>query len=127
MTITTLDKIIEVNEEEIPEEIKEMPQWVLWRAEWDSKQQQYKKVPYSTQGYKASSTNTNTWVKFQDVVSLFDSDKQYNGIGFVLSNNDNYICLDVDDVVNINIGQLETDIEIEMNVLKNLDISQIRE
>ena len=26
---------------EIPEEIKALPQWVLWRAEWDSKQQQY--------------------------------------------------------------------------------------
>lgn len=123
MAITTLDKIVEVNALEIPEEIKELPQWVLWRAEWDSKQQQYKKVPYSTQGYKASSTNTNTWVKFQDVVSLFDSDKQYNGIGFVLSNNDNYICLDVDDAVNPNTGQLQTDLAIEMTELTYCELS----
>jgi len=123
MALTTLDKIVEVNALEIPEEIKELPQWVLWRAEWDSKQQQYKKVPYSTQGYKASSTNTNTWVKFQDVVSLFDSDKQYNGIGFVLSNDDNYICLDIDDAVNLNTGQLQTDLAIEMTELTYCELS----
>ena len=58
MAITTLDKIIEVNALEIPEEIKALPQWVLWRAEWDSKQQQYKKVPYSYDGNYAKSTTS---------------------------------------------------------------------
>ena len=36
-------------------------------------------------------------LEFQDVVSLCDSGEQYNGIGFVLSKDDNYICLDIDD------------------------------
>lgn len=107
MAITTLDKIIEVNEEEIPEELKQLDKWVLWRAEWIEKQQVYSKVPYSTDGYKASSTNVSTWLEFQDAVSL--SDEQYNGIGFVLSNDDNYICLDIDDAVNPDTGQLQTD------------------
>jgi len=29
VAITTLDKIIEVNEEEIPEELKQLDKWVL--------------------------------------------------------------------------------------------------
>lgn len=60
MAITALDKIIEVNEEEIPEELKQLDKWVLWRAEWIEKQQVYSKVPYSKDGYKASSTNVST-------------------------------------------------------------------
>ena len=35
MAIKEKDKIIEVNALEIPEELKELPQWVLWRAEWN--------------------------------------------------------------------------------------------
>ncbi|MEB8097767.1 phage/plasmid primase, P4 family [Staphylococcus xylosus] len=123
MAITTLDKIIEVNEEEIPEELKQLDKWVLWRAEWIEKQQVYSKVPYSTEGYKASSTNVSTWLEFQDVVSLCDSDEQYNGIGFVLSDDDNYICLDIDDAVNHDTGQLKTDLAIEMTELTYCELS----
>ncbi len=50
MAIKEKDKIIEVNTLEIPEELKELPQWVLWRAEWNNKRQQYEKVPYSLVG-----------------------------------------------------------------------------
>lgn len=121
MAITTLDKIIEVNEDEIPEELKQLDKWVLWRAEWIEKQQVYSKVPYSTDGYKASSTNVSTWLEFQDVISL--SDEQYNGIGFVLSNDDNYICLDIDDAVNTDTGQLQTDLAIEMTELTYCELS----
>lgn len=121
MAITTLDKIIEVNEEEIPEELKQLDKWVLWRAEWIEKQQVYSKVPYSTDGYKASSTNVSTWLEFQDAISL--SDEQYNGIGFVLSNDDNYICLDIDDAVNHDTGQLQTDLAIEMTELTYCELS----
>lgn len=123
MAITTLDKIIEVNEEEIPEELKQLDKWVLWRAEWIEKQQVYSKVPYSTEGHKASSTNANTWLEFQDVVSLCDSGEQYNGIGFVLSKDDNYICLDIDDAVNPDTGQLQTDLAIEMTELTYCELS----
>lgn len=121
MAITTLDKIIEVNEDEIPEELKQLNKWVLWRAEWIEKQQVYSKVPYSPDGYKASSTNVSTWLEFQDAISL--SDEQYNGIGFVLSNDDNYICLDIDDAVNTDTGQLQTDLAIEMTELTYCELS----
>ena len=43
MAIKEKDKIIEVNTLEIPEELKELPQWVLWRAEWNDKKQEFKK------------------------------------------------------------------------------------
>ena len=61
MAIKEKNKILEVNALEIPDELIELPKWVLWRAEWVEKQQLYGKVPYSYAGYKASSTNSDTW------------------------------------------------------------------
>ena len=54
MAIKTKDSIIEVNELEIPDELKQLNQWVLWRAEWNESRQEYKKVPYQVNGAKAS-------------------------------------------------------------------------
>lgn len=123
MAIKTLDKILEVNEEEIQDELKQLSKWVLWRAEWLPKQQVYSKVPYSTKGFKASSTNSNTWCDFEDAAMHYDVDDKFNGIGFVLSKDDNYICLDVDNAIDADTGQLKTDIALEMTELTYCELS----
>lgn len=110
MAIKEKDKILEVNTLEIPEELKELPQWVLWRAEWDNKKQEYKKVPYSYAGYKASSTNSDTWTVFDAIYNIYEQNNSYDGIGFMLSNNDNYAVLDIDNVIDEN-GQIISDLE----------------
>ncbi|WP_319020776.1 phage NrS-1 polymerase family protein [Staphylococcus equorum] len=113
MAITTLDKIIEVNALEIPEEIKALPQWVLWRAEWDSKQQQYKKVPYSYDGNYAKSTTSDTWTIFSAINTIYEQNNKYDGIGFVLSENDDYVVLDIDNAIDEN-GQINSDLALDM-------------
>lgn len=57
MAIKKKDRIIGVKELEIPQELKLVPNWVLWRAEWNEKQQNYGKVPYNINGYRASTIN----------------------------------------------------------------------
>lgn len=123
MAIKEKDKIIEVNALEIPDELKQLPKWVLWRAEWDNKQKQYKKVPYSYAGYRASSTESETWTIFDAIHSLYEKNDSNNGVGFVLSNDDDYICLDIDDAVNPDTGQLQTDLAIEMTELTYCELS----
>lgn len=123
MAIKTKDSIIELNELEIPDELKQLSKWVLWRAEWLPKQQVYSKVPYSKNGYRASSTKQDTWHSFEDTVMLCDVDEQYSGIGFVLSKDDDYICLDIDNAVNPDSGQLETDFALEMTELTYCELS----
>lgn len=123
MAIKEKDKIIEVNALEIPDELKQLPKWVLWRAEWDNKQKQYKKVPYSYAGYRASSTESETWTIFDAIHSLYEKNDSNNGIGFVLSNDDDYICLDIDDAINPDTGQLQTDLAIEMTELTYCELS----
>ena len=113
MAIKEKDKIIEVNALEIPEELKELPQWVLWRAEWNEKQQQFSKVPYSFSGYRASSTNKDTWTIFDVINRLNEDNENYNGIGFMLSDDDNYIVLDIDNAIDEH-GQIISDLALDM-------------
>lgn len=114
MAITTLEEIIEVNKEEIPEELKKLNKWVLWRAEWDDKKEDYKKVPYATSGKRASSTNSDTWNSFNNVIDILENENNFSGIGYVLNTDDDYICLDIDDAVDTNTGQLTSDLALEM-------------
>lgn len=122
MAIKEKDKIIEVNTLEIPEELKELPQWVLWRAEWNNKRQQFEKVPYSFNGYRASSTNKDTWTIFDAIHNLYEENERYNGIGFMLSDNDKYIVLDVDNAIDEN-GQINSDLALEMTELTYCETS----
>lgn len=125
MAIKEKDKILEVNTLEIPEELKELPQWVLWRAEWDNKKQEYKKVPYSYAGYKASSTNSDTWTVFDAIYNIYEQNNSYDGIGFMLSNNDNYAVLDIDNAIDEN-GQINSDLALEMTELTYCETSPSR-
>ena len=122
MAIKEKDKILEVNTLEIPEELKELPQWVLWRAVWNEKQQRFDKVPYSYTGYKASSTNSDTWTVFDTICNLYERNNNYNGIGFMLSKADNYTVLDIDNAIDEN-GQINSDLALEMTELTYCETS----
>lgn len=68
--------------ENIPSELKEIEQWVCWKAE--DRNGKISKVPINakTGGY-AQSNNPATWVKFEQAVEM---SKHFSGIGFMLGN-----------------------------------------
>ncbi|MDF4048901.1 DNA primase, partial [Staphylococcus aureus] len=112
MAIKKKDRIIGVKELEIPQELKLVPNWVLWRAEWNEKQQNYGKVPYSINGYRASTTNKKTWCDFESVSIEYEVDEQYSGIGFVLSDDNNFVCLDIDNAIDKK-GQINSELALK--------------
>jgi hypothetical protein len=73
---------------DIPEELRERPQWVLHRD----------KVPHAPGARKASSTDSQTWSTFENVLDMAHTG-QYDGIGFVLSSGDPYVGVDLDDCI----------------------------
>lgn len=100
MAIKELDKILEPVFENIPEELKLYKQWVLWKLTPTDKG--YTKVPYQINGIDpADSTNRNTWSSFLDVEEAY-SQGIAEGIGFVLTEDDGFACLDVDGLEDIN-------------------------
>ncbi|QIQ66003.1 DNA primase [Pseudomonas phage Epa40] len=80
----------------IPHEMRIYPQWVMWRYE-DTDSKKPTKVPYSAKtGHLASVTDPNTWAGFDECVNAMSSG-WYAGIGFVLTENDPYSFIDLDD------------------------------
>ncbi|MEK5215286.1 phage/plasmid primase, P4 family [Psychrobacillus sp. FSL H8-0487] len=84
------------NFNEIPAELKALPQWILWKSE--KKGERYTKVPYQTDGVMAQANNRSTWSTFATAVKFY-LDGEYDGIGFVFSRQDNYIGIDIDKCV----------------------------
>ncbi len=82
----------------IPLELRILKQWVVWRYE-KSAEGDITKVPYSTQGFRAKSTVRSHWASFELACATA---KQWNadGIGFVLSSDDPYTIIDLDNKPN---------------------------
>ncbi|WHI60777.1 DUF927 domain-containing protein [Mammaliicoccus lentus] len=94
MAITTKEKILKVNTENVPTEMAHLEQWLMWKAELNEKNE-YDKIPYQLIGLKASSVNPSSWSNFEKSVEKLN---EYDGVGFVLTKADDYIVLDLDDI-----------------------------
>jgi putative DNA primase/helicase len=83
--------------ENIPEELRQRPQWVVHKD----------KVPYIAGGVgRASSTDSLTWRTFQEAVQALDNGR-YDGIGFVFSSGDPFAGIDLDNCRDPETGELE--------------------
>lgn len=80
----------------IPNEMRTYKQWVVWRYE-DRDADKPTKVPYSPASNRmASVSDPATWGSFDDAVAAMET-SWYAGIGFVLTDNDPYTFIDLDD------------------------------
>ncbi|MCM3567878.1 phage/plasmid primase, P4 family [Neobacillus mesonae] len=84
------------NFNEIPAELKALPQWILWKME--KRNNKPTKVPYQASGEMAQANNRRTWSTFATAVKFY-LQGDYDGIGFVFSRQDNYIGIDIDKCV----------------------------
>jgi len=77
--------------ENIPDEIKVIPQWVNWETvERDGK---VTKPPFQPGGKFAESDNPSTWNSFSTVKAVAE---RFDGVGFVLTEEDPFIGIDFD-------------------------------
>jgi primase-polymerase (primpol)-like protein len=78
----------------IPEELKALKQWVLWRAE--ERAGKWSKVPFSVvTGCRASSTDPATWADFGDAVAAYNGGG-FDGVGFVFAKGGGLVGIDLD-------------------------------
>lgn len=77
----------------IPLELREKRQWVLWRYVWKEDAQKWTKPPFQPNGSHASTTDPTTWRTFDAVKKTYRT-KQFDGIGFVF--NGDYTGIDMD-------------------------------
>lgn len=91
----------------IPVELKKIPRWVLWRETeiGEAPNNRMAKLPFQVSGHKASSTNPNNWSDFFTVEDAYQKGN-YSGVGFVFVEDDNLVGIDLDDVRDIDSGEL---------------------
>jgi hypothetical protein len=70
-----------VNFDEIPADLRALPNWVLWR--YERRGETWTKVPLRAGGGAAKSDDPSTWTTFEDARRAFEASKNADGIGFV--------------------------------------------
>ncbi len=89
----------------IPEELRRRPQWVVWKLE--NRDGKPTKVPYIAGGVgRADTTDLMTWRTFEEAVQAFKTGR-YTGVGFVFCSGDKYTGIDLDDCRNAETGELK--------------------
>jgi len=86
--------------ENIPMELKRIPRWVLWKfvEVGDESTKRWSKLPTQATNQPASSTNPATWADFLSVQEAYQQNpNRFDGVGFVFSDEDNLIGVDLDD------------------------------
>ena len=97
-------EVLAVVPDNVPDELKARPQWVVWRLE--ERQSGPTKVLYSPRGGKAKSTDLMTWGTFEEAYEAYGSGR-YSGVGFVFCSADPYVGVDLDSCVDAQTGELE--------------------
>ena len=98
MSAPTRPKYLQVYPENIPEQLIQRPQWVVWRAVWrvDGKGNgKWTKPPYQPDGRPAKSTAPATWAEFGECLEACQV-RGFDGLGFVLTRDAGIIGVDLD-------------------------------
>lgn len=89
-----------INFNEIPSELRLLPQWILWKAE--EKGGRYTKIPYQADpqnmGKEARSNDRRTWATFATAAKFY-TESNADGVGFVFSRQDSFVGIDIDKCV----------------------------
>ncbi len=111
--------VLPVNVEGIPEELKALKNWVLWKLKNKFDQKTKKavidpetgkikktKIPYQATGKPAEANDPDTWSTYKEIIEAFEKGKgKYTGVGFVFSDDTGFTGIDFDHVRNPETGE----------------------
>jgi putative DNA primase/helicase len=89
-TVVPMPSRAEINPENIPDDLKRLDRWVLWKYEQKLRKdgQGWTKAPYRPNGRRASHSDEVTWSSFEDCLSVIQDSNLFAGIGFVMGVDD---------------------------------------
>lgn len=91
-----------------PYQLKVCPQWVVWRYGRERACNKYEKVPTDPITGKRAKTNApGTWTTISEAKAVLLEKRGYDGVGFMLSRDDPYSVIDLDDCRNPETGEVE--------------------
>jgi primase-polymerase (primpol)-like protein len=100
----------------LPQELKDIKQWVVWRYEMAGEKKT--KVLYNPNNptNKSATTRPFQWSDFKTAVFIKE-DMRFDGIGFVFTEEDPYIGIDIDHCFDPETKELYPEFNFDLNVL----------
>ena len=81
----------------IPNQLKELAQWMPYKLVQKPDRDKLSKVPHGKSGYRADKRDRQKWLSFDECLALYEDGKaKFDGIGFC-PNNPNLLFIDLDD------------------------------
>jgi primase-polymerase (primpol)-like protein len=90
--------MISIQQKNIPAELKERPQWLIWRYIQRPDRPKPDKVPHTTMGYRADVTNPDHWSTFEFALKIALLPGFCDGMGIAFTETDPYCGIDLDNV-----------------------------
>jgi putative DNA primase/helicase len=89
-------EVLQVHCENIPAELRELQQWDPWRYQQQDNGRWHETL-LQVNGSAANATLRDTWTTFERAVEAYES-RNFDGLGFVVTKNDPYCVVTLDDV-----------------------------
>lgn len=95
--------------EHTPAKLVDRDQFVCWRYKWMTDREEWTKIPIdASTGDFASSTDAETWATFEEALAYHDdADAETDGLGFVVSDGDMVVGIDLDDCRDPATGEID--------------------
>jgi len=88
--------------------LTERRQWVVWRYEQRKGQEKPTKVPYNARNGRLAKTDApDTWSTYEEARTALARSKRFDGLGYVLSADDPFAGVDLDDCINLETGEID--------------------
>lgn len=98
-TTNTVPHAIDTITSNFPKELQALDQWLTWRYETRQGQDKPTKVPYNpATDSRASSTDPATWGSFAEDCAAYERGG-FDGLGFVVTEEDPYVAVDIDNCI----------------------------
>lgn len=82
----------------IPQELKALRRWAVWKAIWNESRQKYDKVPYNAMHRGLSTKNVSDWGDYESAAATLRlNPSRYHGLGLVLTDISDVVGIDLDE------------------------------
>ena len=81
----------------IPQELKSMRRWAVWKAIWNEARQKYDKVPYDQSHRGLSTKDVDRWSDYESAAATLKlNPSRYHGLGLVFTGIEGVVGIDLD-------------------------------
>ena len=84
-----------VNVDKIPDELKQISQWVCWKH--TKKREKWTKPPCNVSGKNIDAQSSKNWVSFDEAIAAYRRNNNIAGVGLVLTSDLGIVGIDLDD------------------------------